>query len=218
MRRPMRGIRARLTVTLLALVALTAAVLGVGSYLFVDYRLHEQARDDAAAEARFDLSVVIPDRLPDQPTIDDIVASRLGDTFHQRVGRDRRRSRAGRSVRLEHRPRSRARPAPGGPEAPRRRGRARLRLDRARPDAPRSSSAAASCRPARTSTSSTTYHALEATLGQLRLALGGGALALVLVAAAGRPVGRARRPLAGQGGRAARPSGSNAATSRPASR
>ena len=80
----MGGIRARLTVTLLALVALTAAVLGVGSYLFVDYRLHEQAREDAAAEARFDLSVVIPDRLPDQPTIDDIVASRLGETLHQR--------------------------------------------------------------------------------------------------------------------------------------
>jgi signal transduction histidine kinase len=78
------GIRARLTVTLLALVALTAAVLGVGSYLFVDFRLHEQAREDAAAEARFDLSVVIPDRLPDQPTIDDIVASRLGETLRQR--------------------------------------------------------------------------------------------------------------------------------------
>ena len=81
----MRGIRARLTVTLLALVALTAAVLGIGSYLFVDYRLHEQAREDAAAEARFDLSVVIPDRLPDQPTIDDIVASRIGETLHQRL-------------------------------------------------------------------------------------------------------------------------------------
>jgi two-component system sensor histidine kinase MtrB len=79
-----RGIRARLTATLLALVALTAAVLGVGSYLFVDYRLHEQAREDAATEARFDLSVVIPDRLPSQPTIEDLVASRLGDTFHQR--------------------------------------------------------------------------------------------------------------------------------------
>lgn len=80
----MRGIRARLTATLLALVALTAAVLGVGSYLFVDYRLHEQAREDGATEARFDLSVVIPDRLPTNPTIEDLVASRLGDTFHQR--------------------------------------------------------------------------------------------------------------------------------------
>jgi signal transduction histidine kinase len=80
----MRGIRARLTASLLALVALTAALLGVGSYLFVDYGLHRQAIDDAAAEATFDLSVVIPDRLPADPTIDDIVASRLGDSLRQR--------------------------------------------------------------------------------------------------------------------------------------
>ena len=32
----MRGIRARLTVTLVALVALTAVLLGAGAYLFVD--------------------------------------------------------------------------------------------------------------------------------------------------------------------------------------
>lgn len=80
----MRGIRARLTATLLALVALTASVLGVGSYLFVDYRLHAQVRDDAADQARFDLSVLIPDRLPPNPTINDVVASRLADTLHQR--------------------------------------------------------------------------------------------------------------------------------------
>jgi two-component system sensor histidine kinase MtrB len=80
----LRGIRARLTATLLALVALTASILGVGSYLFVDYSLHAQVRDDAADQARFDLSVLIPDRLPPDPTIDDVVASRLADTFHQR--------------------------------------------------------------------------------------------------------------------------------------
>jgi two-component system sensor histidine kinase MtrB len=79
-----RGIRARLTATLLALVALTAAVLGVGSYLFVDYGLHQQALDDARDQAVFDLSVLIPERLPEIPSIDDLVASRLGDTFRQR--------------------------------------------------------------------------------------------------------------------------------------
>jgi len=79
-----RGIRARLTATLLALVALTAAVLGVGSYLFVDYGLHQQALDDARDQAVFDLSVLIPERLPSEPTIDDIVARRLGDNFQQR--------------------------------------------------------------------------------------------------------------------------------------
>lgn len=77
----MRGIRARLTATLLALVALTAAVLGVGSYLFVDYGLHQQALDDARAQAVFDLSVLIPERLPADPTVDDVVASRLGELF-----------------------------------------------------------------------------------------------------------------------------------------
>jgi two-component system sensor histidine kinase MtrB len=79
-----RGIRARLTATLLALVALTAAVLGVGSYLFVDYGLHRQALDDAKAQAVFDLSVLIPERLPAEPTVDDVVASRLGELFRQR--------------------------------------------------------------------------------------------------------------------------------------
>lgn len=80
----MRGIRARLTATLLALVALTASVLGVGSYLFVDYGLHAQVLEDAKNQARFDFSVLIPDRLPADPTLDDVVASRLGDTFRQR--------------------------------------------------------------------------------------------------------------------------------------
>jgi two-component system sensor histidine kinase MtrB len=79
-----RGIRARLTATLLALVALTAAVLGVGSYLFVDNGLHRQALDDARDQAVFDLSVLIPERLPSEPTIDDIIAGRLGDNFQQR--------------------------------------------------------------------------------------------------------------------------------------
>jgi signal transduction histidine kinase len=80
----MRGIRARLTATLLALVALTAAVLGVGSYAFVDYGLHQQALADAEDQARFDLSVLIPDRLPENPTLNDVVASRLGETLGQR--------------------------------------------------------------------------------------------------------------------------------------
>jgi two-component system sensor histidine kinase MtrB len=79
-----RGIRARLTATLLALVALTASLLGIGSYLFVDYGLHEQAREAAADQARFDLSVLIPDRLPASPTVDDVVASRLAETIRLR--------------------------------------------------------------------------------------------------------------------------------------
>ena len=59
----MRGVRGRLTVTLVALVVLTAAVLGVGSYVFVDTSLHQRLLDDATRQARFDLSVLIPGRL-----------------------------------------------------------------------------------------------------------------------------------------------------------
>ncbi|MEA2547103.1 MAG: two-component system, OmpR family, sensor histidine kinase MtrB [Chloroflexota bacterium] len=67
-----RGVRARLTTTIVALVVLTAAVLGIGSYLFVDSSLHQQARDDAAAQARFDLSVIAPSRLTAAPTRDEV--------------------------------------------------------------------------------------------------------------------------------------------------
>ncbi|HEV7604247.1 MAG TPA: ATP-binding protein [Candidatus Limnocylindrales bacterium] len=81
----MRGIRARLTVTLVALVALTVVLLGVGAYLFVDNSLRAQALREAATQARFDLSVTIPNaRLPSSPNPDDITSSRLLDTFFQR--------------------------------------------------------------------------------------------------------------------------------------
>ena len=63
----MHGVRARLTATLVALVVLTAAVLGVASYAFVDVSLHDQVKNDAALQAGFDLSVLIPSELP-EPT------------------------------------------------------------------------------------------------------------------------------------------------------
>ena len=78
----MRGIRARLTVTLVALVALTAALLGAGAYLFVENSLRTQAVTDAAAQARFDLTVTIPNRsLPPVPTRADLLDSDLLQTF-----------------------------------------------------------------------------------------------------------------------------------------
>lgn len=64
-----RGVRARLTATIVALVALTALVLGVAAYVFVDARLHQQQLDDANNQARFDLSVLIPPRLSSPPTL-----------------------------------------------------------------------------------------------------------------------------------------------------
>ena len=81
----MRGIRARLTVTLVALVALTAVLLGAGAYLFVESSLHQQALRDAQAQAGFDLSVTVPTRgLPVDPDRADVVDSGLRQTFLQR--------------------------------------------------------------------------------------------------------------------------------------
>jgi len=80
-----RGVRARLAGALVLLVAVTAAVLGIGATVFVDASLHQQALQDAAAQARFDLAVTVPGRqLPDEPTIDDITRSGLIDTFRRR--------------------------------------------------------------------------------------------------------------------------------------
>ena len=78
-----RSVRGRLTFTIVALVALTAALLGIGSYLFVDYSLHDRFREDAANQARFDLSVLIPQSLP-EPTRAGLDASGLQDTFQRR--------------------------------------------------------------------------------------------------------------------------------------
>ena len=80
-----RGIRARLAGALVLLVALTSVVLGVGASVFVEARLRDQVLQDAAAQARFDLTVTVPGRqLPDRPTVEDIVRSGLTDTFRRR--------------------------------------------------------------------------------------------------------------------------------------
>jgi signal transduction histidine kinase len=80
-----RGVRARLAGALVLLVAVTAAVLGVGASVFVDARLHQQTLADAANQATFDLTVIVPGRqLPSRPTADDITRSGLMDTFTQR--------------------------------------------------------------------------------------------------------------------------------------
>jgi signal transduction histidine kinase len=74
----MTGVRARLTATLVALVALTAVVLGVGSYVFVDYSLHDRLLRAAEEQARFDLSAVVPGRSVDE--LEAIFRQRSTDT------------------------------------------------------------------------------------------------------------------------------------------
>jgi two-component system, OmpR family, sensor histidine kinase MtrB len=81
----LRGIRARLAVTLVALVALTAAILGVGSYLVVDSRLHDQFLSNAASQATFDLAELAPRfGLSASSTPVDVVASGIRDTLSRR--------------------------------------------------------------------------------------------------------------------------------------
>jgi signal transduction histidine kinase len=80
-----RGVRARLTAALIGLVVVAALVLGVGATVFVEGRLHDQALREAEAQAGFDLAVTVPERqLPADPTLDDVVQSRLSETFAQR--------------------------------------------------------------------------------------------------------------------------------------
>jgi signal transduction histidine kinase len=79
----MRGIRARLATTIVALVVLTAAVLGIASYAFVDVSLHDRVKADAATQAGFDLSVVIPSALS-EPTREAFDAAGLEETFRRR--------------------------------------------------------------------------------------------------------------------------------------
>src|SRR4051794_17292241 len=78
----LRSVRGRLTATIVALVALTALVLGVAAYAFVDTRLHEQALREAADQAGFDLSVLAPARLSNPPTAAEVQA--LADAFERR--------------------------------------------------------------------------------------------------------------------------------------
>jgi two-component system sensor histidine kinase MtrB len=79
----MHGVRARLTATLVALVILTAAVLGIASYVFVDVSLHDRVKDDAARQAGSDLSDEIPSRLL-EPTRAAFDESGLRETVSRR--------------------------------------------------------------------------------------------------------------------------------------
>src|SRR5215213_2821026 len=80
----MRGIRTRLALTLVALVALTVAAIGAGTYLFVDARLREAALADATRQAQFNLSVLVPDRLAAGAGSDEFATSGLPEAFRLR--------------------------------------------------------------------------------------------------------------------------------------
>ncbi len=64
----MRGIRTRLALALVALVAITVIAIGVGTYLFVDARLRDGLQSEARRQAQFNLSILVPERFPDGVT------------------------------------------------------------------------------------------------------------------------------------------------------
>ena len=80
----MRGIRARLAVALVALVAVTVLAIGVGTYLFVEARLRDSLLADATRQAQFNLSVLVPDALRPGATSGDVEAAGLPAAFRLR--------------------------------------------------------------------------------------------------------------------------------------
>jgi len=82
----MRGVRGRLLVTIVGLVALTSVVLGVGAYLYVATSLREQQQGEAIAQTDFNVGVLADQLLPPDATRDDVVSTGLLQAFELRGG------------------------------------------------------------------------------------------------------------------------------------
>lgn len=83
-RSPLGGIRTRLSITVVALVTLTAAVIGVGAYLFVDASLRSAALVAARQQVDYDLAVLLPGADPYPSDAAAFNASGLADAFRLR--------------------------------------------------------------------------------------------------------------------------------------
>lgn len=79
-----RGVRSRLVVTVIGLVAATALVLGIGSYAYVATSLRAQQLQAARELTAYNVAVLAVERLPTAPTRDDLVASRILDGLASR--------------------------------------------------------------------------------------------------------------------------------------
>ena len=79
------GLRGRLALALVGLVAVTVLAIGLGTYAFVDARLRDGLLADASRQAQFDLSVLVPDRLGPGATSADFRASGLPEAFRLRA-------------------------------------------------------------------------------------------------------------------------------------
>ncbi len=75
------GIRTRLALTLVALVAVTVAAIGIGVYAFVDTSLRARLLADARQQVDFDLSVLLPGADPQPADARSFAASGLPVAF-----------------------------------------------------------------------------------------------------------------------------------------
>ena len=80
----MTGLRTRLALTLVLLVALTVAAIGIGVYAFVDASLRSRALADARQQADFNLSVLLPAQVPSPTDAATFAASGLPEAFRLR--------------------------------------------------------------------------------------------------------------------------------------
>ena len=80
----MGGIRTRLAITLVALVAVTVAAIGVGTYAFVEASLRDRLLADARQQVDFNLSVLLPGAAPPPTDRVAFAASGLSEAFRLR--------------------------------------------------------------------------------------------------------------------------------------
>lgn len=80
----MRGIRTRLALALVLLVAVTVTSIGLGTYAFVEARLRDGLLSDARQQAQFNLSVLLPERLPEGVSREAYARSGLREAFRFR--------------------------------------------------------------------------------------------------------------------------------------
>ncbi|MDA8203526.1 MAG: HAMP domain-containing sensor histidine kinase [Chloroflexi bacterium] len=78
------SVRGRLALAVVGLVALTAVVLGAGSYAYVATSLRGQQLQASVELTRYNVAVLAVERLPASPTRSDLAASRLLDGFAAR--------------------------------------------------------------------------------------------------------------------------------------
>ena len=80
----MGGLRGRLAAALVGLVVATVIGIGLGTYAFVDARLRDGLLADATRQVTFNLSVLVPDRLPPNANSQAFVRSGLPEAFRLR--------------------------------------------------------------------------------------------------------------------------------------